>query len=237
MDSKPRFEYLAPPFSYPDSEHLEPLTPLAERYKFTLSNLTRDSDTAEELIDLHRILRHLIAVEQSPSAVTKVPESYRDQVLHRLLSLAQHPCPPSNENVLLYKLFATAALAYTVLFFATGISWFRLYSYQYTTSRMPGSVARASSRIRATLETTSVSKLLLVYPEMMIWILMIGGMTAMKGEEGWFAERLAEACAAQGITGRKELEMALKEWLWTDWYLRDEFREFWDVVGLREMCS
>ena len=66
---------------------------------------------------------------------------------------------------------------------------------------------------------------------------MIGGMTAMKGEEGWFAERLAEACAAQGITGRKELEMALKEWLWTDWYLRDEFCEFWDAVGLREMRS
>lgn len=59
----------------------------------------------------------------------------------------------------------------------------------------------------------------------------------MKGEEGWFAERLAEACAGQRIRVRKELEMALKEWLWTDWYLRDEFRGFWDAVGLREMCK
>jgi hypothetical protein len=66
---------------------------------------------------------------------------------------------------------------------------------------------------------------------------MIGGMTAVKGEEGWFAERLAEARAGQRITVMKELDMALKEWLWTDWYLRDEFRGFWDSFGLREMCK
>ncbi|KAE9378225.1 hypothetical protein N431DRAFT_175373 [Stipitochalara longipes BDJ] len=235
MDSKPRFEHLAPPFTYQDSAHLEPLNPLAERYKLKLSTLTGQSDTAQELIELHRILRHLIAVEKTPAAMAEVPESYRDKALHRLLALSQHPCPPLNQNALIYKLFATAALAYTVLFFATGISWFRLYSYRYSASRMPGSVGRASSRIRATLETICLEKFLLAYPEMMIWIIMIGGMTAVKDEAGWFVERLAMACAGQRISRMKELKIVLEEWLWTDWYLREDFRGFWDAVGLSEM--
>ena len=138
MDSKPRFEHLVPTFSYPDSADLQPLTPLAQQYKTKLSNLTGRPDIAQDLIELHRILRHLIAVEETPEALAKVPEAYRDKVLHRLLALAKHPCTPSKQpNTLIFKLFATAALAYTVLFFATGIPWFRLYSYRYTASCMP----------------------------------------------------------------------------------------------------
>ena len=41
-----------------------------------------------------------------------------DKIPHRLLTLAQHLYPTSNLDALIYKLFATAALAYTVLFFA-----------------------------------------------------------------------------------------------------------------------
>ena len=63
LGSKPRFELLNPgrlPL-HPGLEFLEPCSLLGARYKARLSNLTGLPDLSHEMIEVYRILQHLIS--------------------------------------------------------------------------------------------------------------------------------------------------------------------------------
>lgn len=70
----------------------------------------------------------------------------------------------------------------------------------------------------------------IAYPEMTLWIVIIGGLASLESEYiKWFIKLLAELCRAAGIATTAELALALKEFLWSEFYLTCPlFDEFWD---------
>src|SRR5450756_1259987 len=93
-----------------------------------------------------------------------------------------------------------------------------------------------STRIRASLEETNcLQSFQAAFPEMMLWIIMMGGLASIGTEEqGWFSKLLAELCYAADIVVTAELAMFLKGFLWSDFYLDHSFKEFWDAVAVAQ---
>jgi hypothetical protein len=80
------------------------------------------------------------------------------------------------------------------------------------------------------LEEINTQALQIAYPEMTLWIVMIGGMASLGTENiKWFIKLLVELCRAAGIATTAELALALSEFLWSDFYLTCPlFDGFWD---------
>lgn len=85
-----------------------------------------------------------------------------------------------------------------------------------------------STRIRDILERINIPAFQIAYPEMMLWIIMIGGI-ASRGSENypWFIELPAGSCRAAGIATKDELALFSREFLWSDFYLGPVFNDFW----------
>jgi hypothetical protein len=174
MNSKPRFELVNPA---PDREDLEPCSLLAARYKTKLLNLTNLEDLSQETIEVYRNLRHLITEKErvAGSQKSRITEaefqslrSYSDQLMHRLIALVQYKFPAlPNQNALIYRLFGNAALAHIVMF----------------TCNMPRAPGLISTRIRTSLEIVNLRSFQIAYPEMMLWIIMVGGLASIRTED------------------------------------------------------
>lgn len=227
MNSKPRFELVNPA---PDPEDLEPCSLLGVRYKTKLSNLTGLQDISQETIEVYRTLRYLIVKKERVLGSQKMGtdaefeslRSYTDQLMRRLIALAQCKIPQSNQNALIYKLFGNAALAHIVMF---------------TRNAPPrlGVPILMSTRIRTSLEIINLRSFQIAYPEMMLWIIMVGGLASIGTEDQvWFVKLLAESCRAAGIAGTAELALSLTEFLWSEFYLGPIFEGFWDDVFLAQ---
>lgn len=242
MESKPRFvelvDHVIPP-SF-DLQSLEPISPLAERYETQLYSLTGMQELSHETIEIYCILRHLIAKEErnGPSLKPRTTEGgtfewlrgYPDPLVHRLIALAQYQLPqsPNQNNAVIYKLFGNAGLAHIAMLTRNGPPW------AYVPKLISSRVRTMSTRIRTCPEETNCLRPLQeVYPEMLLWIIMMGGLGSIGTEEQeWFSELLAELCFATDIVGTAELAMFLKEFLWSDFYLDHSFKEFWDAVAV-----
>ncbi|KAH6712475.1 hypothetical protein BKA61DRAFT_736866 [Leptodontidium sp. MPI-SDFR-AT-0119] len=227
MNSKPRFELVSPA---PDPEDLEPCTLLGERYKTKLSNLAGIQDLSQETIEVYRILRYLIAEKEMVLGSQKMGteaefeslRSYTDQLMHRLIALVQHKIPKSNQNAVIYSLFGNAALAHIVMF------------TRNATPRV-GVPILMSTRIRTSLDIINLRSFQIAYPEMMLWIIMMGGLASIgTPDQGWFIKLLEESCRAAGIAGTAELALSLTEFLWSEFYLGPIFEDFWDDVFLAQ---
>ncbi len=67
----------------------------------------------------------------------------------------------------------------------------------------------------------------------MLWILIIGGLGAIKTQsQWWFAQLVAKSCLATGIARTSEISFFLEEFFWTDRYIHPIFTEFWDDVAI-----
>ena len=79
----------------------------------------------------------------------------------------------------------------------------------------------------------NVQAIQIVYFEMILWIIMIGGLASMRTKDTkWFIKLLAELCRATGIAKIAELVLSLTEFLWSEFYLLCPlFDEFWDDLG------
>jgi hypothetical protein len=185
MESKPRFvglvDHVIPPS--PDLQSLEPISPLAERYETQLYSLTGMQELSHETIEIYRILRHLIAKEErnGPSLKPRTTEAgtfewlrgYPDPLVHRLIALAQYQLPqsPNQNNAIIYKLFGNAGLAHIVMLTRNGPPW--VYIPKLISSR----IRTMSTRIRTCLEETYCPRPLQeAYPEMLLWIIVMGGL-------------------------------------------------------------
>jgi hypothetical protein len=141
------------------------------------------------------------------------------QLDRRLLKLILSDCldPPSQTTVI-YKLFGNAALIHQVMFIRQAPTRLSLSNI-------------VSSRIRTLIEAIDLTALRIQYPDMVLWILMIGGIGGVgTPDQRWFAERLAYACLAAGVRARTEIASTWANFLWTDQYLGSVSVEFWNDV-------
>jgi hypothetical protein len=137
----------------------------------------------------------------------------------QLLKLILSDClnPPSQTTVI-YKLFGNAALIHQVMFIRQAPTRLSLSNI-------------LSSRIRSLVESIDPAALQIQYPDMMLWVLMIGGIGGVgTPDQRWFAEMLADACLAAGVRARTEIASTLANFLWTDQYLGSVSVGFWDDV-------
>jgi hypothetical protein len=140
------------------------------------------------------------------------------QLMHRLIALTQHKIADSpNQNALVYALFGYAGLAHILMF--TCNAHVRL-----------GDPILVSTRIRTNLEKINIQAFQIAYPEMTLWIVIIGGLASLGTDHTkWFIKLLAELCRAAGIGTIAELALSLSEFLWSDFYLICPlFDGFWD---------
>jgi len=67
---------------------------------------------------------------------------------------------------------------------------------------------------------------------MMLWILIIGGMGAINTDsQWWYAQLVAKSCLSIGILKTSEISFFLQEFFWTDLYLFEIFKDFWEDIG------
>jgi hypothetical protein len=226
MGSKPRFR------GNDIGDHADPAgwksySDIGLRYKIRLSNLTGLEDLAEEVIEVYHILRHLVAEmnyqgqDAQKSTVSKEEfDLYAEQLMHRLIDILQNKALESpNQNALIFRLFGDAALAHVTNFICTP-------------ARRGSVLELMSIRLRASLEVTNIRSFQIAYPEMMLWIIMVGGLLANgTPNHNWFARLLSDSCLAAGINKVDELRLVLSEFLWSDLYLHPVCKSFWDDVA------
>lgn len=225
MNTKPRFELSALP-DIQNPADWEPYSHLALRYSTKLCNLTGLPDLSQETIEVYWGLRNLTATKDLISAsqlpaITRVEfHSYTGRLVGRLINIVQHEIPDSpNQNALIFRLFGNAALAHVVMFL-------RDNPVGHPFSEL------LSTRIRASLEMIDIPTFQLRYPEMMLWILIMGGLGAIGTDnQWWFAKLVAEMCHTTGIARTTEISFFLMEFFWTDLYLYPTYTEFWNDVA------
>jgi len=227
MGSKPRFSD-KDDTPYANPADWKAFSDIGLRYRIRLSNLTGLEDLAQEIVEIYHILRHLIAeMQYREEAQTQNPriskedfELYTEQLMHRLINLVQYKTSdPINQDVLIFKLFGDAALAHVTNFICTP-------------ARRGSVLELMSIRLRVTLEVINVRAFQISYPEMMLWIMMVGGLAANgTPNHDWFVRLLSESCLAAGIKKVTELGILLSEFLWSDSYLHPVCKNFWDDVS------
>lgn len=154
---------------------------------------------------------------------------YSFHLMYRLIALAQYKIPKeSNQNALIYCLFGYAGFGYIVMFTC---------NVPILSSPLPArGPMLISTRIRAILERINIPAFQIAYPEMMLWVIMMGGIASMGSENcPWFIEQLAESCRVAGIVGTDELALFLAEFLWSEFHLGTVCNEFW--VGVTKKIS
>jgi hypothetical protein len=178
----------------------------------------------------------MIAEEQKADSQEIWPaESHYNRLLYGLLDLVQNtPTSPFNQNALIYKLFGYAALAHVIIFTRTEV----LYLHTGPMPQVPSITNILSLRIQAILESSTLPAFQMAYPEMMLWIIMIGGLSTRESVvKQWYATVLAKMGCDTGIIGAAELVTSLAEFIWSDLYLGFHFREFWDAFAMMQAAE
>jgi hypothetical protein len=165
------------------------------------------------------VLKDLVFAAYEPPITLSEFNTYIGRLVSRLVRIVhQDVLTSSNQNALIFKLFGNATLIYVVIFMR------KTYKHHFFNELL-------SSRIRTNVEEIDMLSFQLQYPEMMLWILIIGGFGSIGTDnQCWFAEVVAEACLAQGIAQMNEIAPFLTESFWTDLYQYPIYMEFWDDV-------
>jgi hypothetical protein len=229
LGSKPYYELeLNTIAHYPDLQALEPCNLIGTRYQTKLSNLTGLRDLSQKTIDVYRLLQHLITEKERAAGLQglEITEAefqslqlYTFRLMYRLVALIQYKIPDSqNNNALIYGLFGYAGMVHIMMF-----SW-----------NLIGYGTMVSARIQSILEMINRQAFQIAYPEMMLWITVLGGLASTGNESRkWFVKILAELCRAAGIGTIAELALSLSEFLWSDFYfICPIFDEFWDDLTI-----
>jgi hypothetical protein len=200
--------------------------PLASRYQAKLSNLTDLPLLSQETVEAYRALRHFTAVKDhlviSPSHDNSELQPLLDmtgRLDRRLIKIIRsdtldHP----NQTTVIFKLFGNAALIHQVMFIRQAPTRLSLSNI-------------LSTRLRTLIESIDLAVLQTQYPDMVLWVLMLGGIGGIGTlNQGWFAELLAGGCVAAGVKARTEIASTLADFLWTDQYIDPVSVEFWNNV-------
>jgi hypothetical protein len=85
-----------------------------------------------------------------------------------------------------------------------------------------------SRRIRTVLKRVDTQQLETQFPEMMLWIFIMGGLSGSPSlERVWFANRAAYFCRELGLCGGEEIKYMLDDLLWSELYSSPVTERFW----------
>jgi hypothetical protein len=212
----------------PSPPRLEPsYSSFALRYKNKLSNLTNLSSLAEETISTHLAIRSLTTLKDTICFSTTPSNGAQDfetsahtieSLERRCLSIIQSSLLnlySSSHVQAIYPLFGNASLIHIMIFM------------RESPRRLP--FARIlSNRIRDCLDCIDINRAQIQYPELLIWVLIMGGLGGVGTDnQMWFAGLLARAAKAVGMVGVQDIEMVCREWLWTGLYVDEVSEGFW----------
>jgi hypothetical protein len=115
----------------------------------------------------------------------------------------------------IYYLFGNASLIHIMIFM------------RESPRRLPFAYI-LSTRIRECLDKIDMKVFQIQYPELFMWVLMMGGLGGAGTEnQGWFAGLLAKAARETGVLGLTDVVLVCKEWLWTKLYVDEVGEGFW----------
>lgn len=225
LETKPRFDLdtIEKPHQPFDCG---PYSTLTLRYKSKLINLTGLPDLSQETIEVYWALQHLSRVKDEAcyyrTDTSDIP-SYSDTLEYierQVVAIVQseHLSLPS-QNTSILHLFATAAVLHIYICMR---DLPRGLQFRYL----------LADRLRNELECLDIGALLVPYPEMVLWVLILGGMGAIGApSKEWFANILADSCRALGLRGGNEIAFTLKDFFWSELYRSPVTAPFWNDVA------
>lgn len=228
INTEPCFELdqLLPP--RPRREWAATDSPLASRYESKLRNLTDMIFRSHEAMDIYKMLRHLANLKENVFKTTPQSHSTVSSFLENACSLERRlmklirPNSFDPENSVIYQLFGLAGLNYIILFI-------RPLLLRSQISKV------LSVRLREVIKSIDIHVLHVQYQDMILWILVLGGLGAVgTSEQPYFANLLAQVCLASGICSKVEVSSILKDFLWTEQYFGPDYVEFWNEVFTAE---
>ncbi|PMD37181.1 hypothetical protein L207DRAFT_514502 [Hyaloscypha variabilis F] len=198
---------------------------LAMLYEARLFHLTGLQDLSRETMQVYWGIHNLTGMKDAAIHLTKKVEfetwSCMVERLERRASALLLPevVKSGKPKLAIFALFARAAI-------------FHIYMFMRDLPRGLPFYRTLSDRFRASIEAMDLTYLHKEYPEMMLWILLMGGL----GSSGtpnrcWFAERFAEICKKAGLQGGSAISYALAEFLWTELYRAPVTIGFWNDVA------
>jgi hypothetical protein len=200
---------------------------LLQRYQSRLFNLTHSKYWSRETISACSHLQNVSSLKELMSfhlpGTEREPPDYFDS-LSRLERRAQKliAAEYSNESSNDYSIFGV--FGYSIVI--------HTFYFLRDTPRGTPFFHCMSRRIRERLEKINLHMLQFQYPELMLWILMIGGIGGIgSSNRRYFALLLASMCSDLGIRGAAEIATSLKEFFWSDIYRSPATIRFWRDVA------
>jgi len=223
LNTKPRFDDIGVNVTR-NPKDWSPYSKLALRYQVNLFSRTR-SLLSMETIELYWGLHNLTRLKDETSLTRVRKDEFKThmdilEILERrLVKLIQEPCLKSpTQELAIYKLFGYASLQHSLAFLhdQIGLPLLRLQS----------------DRMREVLEMVDAPSLTKQYPEMILWVLVMGGIGGF-GSSGqiWWANQVASLCVSLKIRGGVEISAILREFLWTELYQSPAIEKFWTHVA------
>jgi hypothetical protein len=227
LETKPRYDPIFVKKEISVANRIPPST-LAHSYKTKIFELTGMYARSEELVNLHEDLRTLSYLKERAAysliegeEIDNIP--FTDTAEHlerRLVPLTQlEPLSNQTQGCSIYVLFGYAALIHLYLFI-------RDCSKDLPFSHL------LSRRIRTVLERVDTQHLETQFPEMMLWIFIMGGLSgSLSLERVWFANRTAYFCSELGLCGGDQIKYMLDHFLWSEVYRSPVTERFWTEVA------
>jgi hypothetical protein len=225
LGEMPRFDFASWNIERPVIETL-PLNPSAVRHKTKLINLTGLKALSEKIMDTFWEIRTM--------------SMKKEEVTSRLLDWDAHESYNDMTNylerktllIMLSKEQSRSSAATSIFYLFSSAMFLNISIFLRDQTRGIPILTLLSTRIRNCLEKNDIPLLQLQYPEMMLWIIVIGGLgTSKTGDRLWFAQHLADACSMLGLSGGDELGVALQDFIWLKLYRTPSFSDFWDEVA------
>jgi hypothetical protein len=227
MDTTPRYSSVWIGRS-PNYKNLSPLNSLLLLYQTKLEDLTGAQDLSHETIDILWEIRNLSRLKDEDSVnpnseenIGNIPYSDAVDCLDlRLLPLIQlKPVSGQRESQFIFKLFGYAAHAH-------------IYLFLRESSKDLSFCHLLSKRLQTILQAINRERLEIHYPEMMIWVYIMGGLSGdPASEKSWFAKCLVDMCVQKSIYGVDQLSYLLEEFLWSELYRSPVTGRFWEKVS------
>jgi hypothetical protein len=194
-------------------------------YEAKLFHLTGFQDLSKEAMKVYWGMRNLMGLKEASLHLTRKVEftSWSDMVerlKRRVVALLQSEIVKSgNPKLSIFVLFGNAAIFHISMFMRDlprGVPLYKLLS----------------SRLRANIEAVELAYLHKQYPEMILWILLIGGLGSTgTPNRGWYAGLFAQTCVVLGLRGGDAIAYALTEFLWSELYCSPMTIGFWNDVA------
>ncbi len=224
METEPRFKLPA----QEDEDRPENwglYSSLTMLYEAKLFHLTGLQALSRELMKVYWGSHNLSYLKDAAIHLTRKVEfdSWSDMVERlerRILAILQTEVVKSGKpKFSIFALFGNAAIFHINMFMRDlprGLPFYNLLS----------------GRLRARIEAVDLSCLRKEYPEMVLWILLMGGLgSSGTPNRGWYAELFAEICIASGLREGNAISYALAEFLWTELYRSPVTIGFWNDVA------